>query len=174
MAQHNYEYLEPSDTPSTVPTTFQSSSDHTFNPGCAHNPMAIQCNQSQYPNLNHNFALPQFIAQHNCKDQEPNNTPIEEPTTPQVPSDHTFNLMCAHNMMRAQCNMCQYLTSLNKICTHNPSTSQVSQTNLSNSFVFPYPPDPGEHVLKRSSTSTGEQDFPVKWFQFIHQVLIQG
>ena len=31
---------------------------------------------------------------------------------------------------------------------HNPSASQVSQTNLSNSLAFPYPPDPGEHVLK--------------------------
>ena len=29
MAQQNYEYLDLSDTPSTVPTTFQSSSDHT-------------------------------------------------------------------------------------------------------------------------------------------------
>ena len=92
MTQHNYEDLDPSDTPSAVPTAYQSPSDHTFNPGCAHNPMTIQCNQPQYPNLNHNFALPQFIAQHNCKDQEPTNTPSEVPTALQVPSDHTFNL----------------------------------------------------------------------------------
>ena len=54
------------------------------------------------------------------------------------------------------------------ICTHNPSASQVSQTNLSNSLASPYPLDPVEHVLKRSATEVGEQDFPVKWFKFIH------
>ena len=39
-------------------------------------------------------------------------------------------------------------------CTHNPSVSQVSQNNHSNTAAFPYPPDPGEHVLERSVTST--------------------
>ena len=39
MAQHNYEDLKPTDTPSMVPTTLQASSDHTFNPKCAHNLM---------------------------------------------------------------------------------------------------------------------------------------
>ena len=62
----------------------------------------------------------------------------------------------------------QYLTLLNKICPHNPSASQFSQTNLSNSLASPYPLDPWEHVLKRSATEVGEQDFPVKWFKFIH------
>ena len=53
MAQHNYEGLNPTDTPSVVPSTIQASSDHTFNPRYAHNPMATQCNQSQYPNPSH-------------------------------------------------------------------------------------------------------------------------
>ena len=57
MAQHNYEGLRPTDNPSAVPTTIQASNDHPFNPWCAHNLMATQCNQSQYPNPNHNFAL---------------------------------------------------------------------------------------------------------------------
>ena len=48
MAQHNYEHLKPTDTPSTVPIAIQAPSDHTFNPKCAHNLMATQCNQSQY------------------------------------------------------------------------------------------------------------------------------
>ena len=48
MDQHNYEYQEPTDTPSTVPTAFQVSCDHTLHPECTHNLMAIQCNQ--YPN----------------------------------------------------------------------------------------------------------------------------
>ena len=51
MAQHNYEGLNPTDTPSTVPTTIQASIEHTFNPRSAHSPMATQCNQSQYPTL---------------------------------------------------------------------------------------------------------------------------
>ena len=58
MAQHNYEDLNPTDTPSTVPTAIQATSDQTFNPRCAHNPMATQCNQSQYPHLDYNFAQP--------------------------------------------------------------------------------------------------------------------
>ena len=39
MAQHNYEDLKPTDTPRTVPTTIQATSDQPFNPRCAHNPM---------------------------------------------------------------------------------------------------------------------------------------
>ena len=57
---------------------------------------------------------------------------------------------------------------MKKNCDNIPSASQASQTNLSNALASPYPADPGEHVLKRSATSTGEQDFPVLWFKFIH------
>ena len=55
MDQHNYDDQDPTDTPSTVPTAYQVSCDHTLHPECAHNLMEIQCNQ--YPNLNHNFAV---------------------------------------------------------------------------------------------------------------------
>ena len=51
MAQHNYEGLKPTNTPSAVQTAIQASTDHLFNPWCAHNPMPTHCNQSQYPNL---------------------------------------------------------------------------------------------------------------------------
>ena len=47
MAQHNYEGLKPTGTPSAVSTAIQASSDHPFNPWCGRNPMATQCNQSQ-------------------------------------------------------------------------------------------------------------------------------
>ena len=67
MAQHNYEDLNPTDTPSTVPVAIQALNDHPFNPRCAHNQMATQCKQSQYPNPNHNFALAQLMAQPNCE-----------------------------------------------------------------------------------------------------------
>ena len=67
-----------------------------------------------------------------------------------------------------QCNQSQYLTLTKQICAQNPSASEVSQTNQTNSLVSPFPPDPGEHGLKRSATATGEQDFLVKWFKLIH------
>ena len=55
MAEQNCEELKPTDTPSTVPTAIKATSDQTFHPRRAHNPMATQCNQSQYPNPYHNF-----------------------------------------------------------------------------------------------------------------------
>ena len=78
MDQNNYEDQEPTDTPIIVPTTFQVSCHHTLHPKCSHNLMAIQCNQ--YPNLNHNLALPQFLAHHNCEDLDPTDTPSVVPT----------------------------------------------------------------------------------------------
>ena len=168
MAQHNYEDLDPTDTPSRALTTIQDSRDQPFNPRCAHNPMETQCTQSQYTNPNHNFAPPQFMAQPNCEDLQPTDTPSAVPSALQASSDHTFNPRCAHNLMETQCNQPQYLTSLNKICAHNPSASQNNQVSLSNSLASPYPPNPGEHVLERSVTEVGKQDFLVKWFKFIH------
>ena len=82
MDQNNYEDQETTDTPITVPTDFQVSCE------CAHNLMAIQCNQ--YPNLNHNLALPQFLAQHNCEDLDRTDTPSAVPTALHAHSDtHT-------------------------------------------------------------------------------------
>ena len=106
MDQHNYEDQEPTDTPITVPTAFQVSCDHTLHPECAHNPMEIQCNQ--YPSLNHNLALSQFLAQHNCEDLDPTDTPSAVPTARQAPSNDTYNPKCAHNPMETQCNQSQY------------------------------------------------------------------
>ena len=91
MAQHNYEYLDPTDDPTTVPTAIQATSDQILSPRCAHNPLTTQCNQSQYPNLNHNFALPQFMAPPNSGDLEPTYTPSALPTAIQAFCDHTFN-----------------------------------------------------------------------------------
>ena len=96
--------------------------------GTPHNPMATQCNQSQYPNLDYNFAQPQLMAQPNFEDLVPTDTPSAAPTALQACSDHTFNPKCAHNLMATQCNQFQYLTSLNKICDHNPSASQNNRS----------------------------------------------
>ena len=51
-------------------------------------------------NLSHNFALPQFMAQHNCEDLKPTDTPSTVPTALQASSDHIFNPKCAHNLMQ--------------------------------------------------------------------------
>ena len=124
MDQYNCEDQEPTDTPSTIPTAFQVSCDHTLHPECTHSLMAIQCNQ--YPNPSHNSALPQFLAHHNCEDMDPTDTPSAVPTALQAP----------------------------KHCTHNPSTSQVKKSNHTNPMALPYTPDPGEHVMERSATPT--------------------
>ena len=115
MDQHNYEYQDPTDTPSTVPTAFQASCDHTLHPECTHNPMAIQCNE--YPNLNHNLALSQFLAHHNCEDLDRTDTPSTVPTALQAPSDDTYNPKCAHNPMETQCNQSQYPALMKQNCT---------------------------------------------------------
>ena len=117
----------PTDDPSTVPTAVHATNDEPF-----------KCNQSPYPNPNHNFALPQFVAPPNSDKLDPTDTPSAVQTTLQASCDLTFNPKCAHNLMENQCNQPQYLILLNKYCAHNPSTSQVSQTNLSNSLAFPY------------------------------------
>ena len=119
-------------------------------------------------NLSHIFALRQFLRQHNCEDLKPTDTPSTVSTFIQDSSDHAFNPICAHYPMATQCNQSQYLTLVKQICAHNPSASQVSQANLSNSWTSQYPPDCGEHALKKCATEIGEQDFPVKWFNFIY------
>ena len=96
MAQHNCEDLKPTDTPSTVPTATQASRDHPFNPRCAHNPMATQCNQSQYPNPNHKLALPQFMAQPNCEYLDPTDTPkCSTNCSPSLQGSHLQSQMCS-------------------------------------------------------------------------------
>ena len=47
LAHPNCEDLDPTETPSPVPTALQVPSDDTYNPRCAHNPMETQCKQSQ-------------------------------------------------------------------------------------------------------------------------------
>ena len=54
--------------------------------------------------LSHTFALPQFMDQHNCEDQEPTDTPSTIPTAFQAPMDDTYNHECTHNPMAIQCN----------------------------------------------------------------------
>ena len=99
-------------------------------------------------------ALPQFLTQHNCDDLDPTDTPSSVPTALQAPSDDTYNPKCTHSLMETQCNHSQYPILMKKNCTHNLSTSQVSKSYHANPVAFPYPPDPGEHVLVPSSAPT--------------------
>ena len=88
---------------------------------------------------------------HNCDDLDPTDTPSAVPTALQAPSDDTYNLKCTHSIMGTQCNHSQYPILMKQNCTHNPSTSQVRISYHHNPVTFPYPPDPGEHVLETSS-----------------------
>ena len=83
------------------------------------------------------FARVNQSKHHNCDDLDPTDTPSAVPTALQAPSDDTYYPI----LMKAN-------------CTHNPSTSQVSKSYHANPVPFPYPPDPGEHVLETSSAPT--------------------
>ena len=96
-------------------------------------------------------ALPKFLTHHNCDDLDPTDTPSAVPTALQAPSDDTYNPKCTHSLMETQCNHSQYPILMKQNCTLNPSTSQVRKSYHSNPVTFPYPPDPGEHVLETSS-----------------------
>ena len=96
-------------------------------------------------------ALPPFLTQHNCDDLDPTDTPSAVLTAHQASSDDTYNPKCTHSLMETQCNHSQYPILMKKNCTHNPSTNQASKSYNPHPATFPYPPDPGEHVLETSS-----------------------
>ena len=100
------------------------------------------------------FARVNQSKHHNCDDLDPTDTPSAVPTALQAPSDDTYNPKCTHSLMETQCNHSQYPVLMKKNCTHNLSTSQVSKNSHPNPVTFPYPPDPGEHVLETSSAPT--------------------
>ena len=106
------------------------------------------------PHQRYVFARVNQSKHNNCDDLDPTDTPSAVPTALQAPSDDTYNPKCTHSLMGTQCNQPQYPILMKKNCTHNPSTSQVSNSYHPNPVTFPYPPDPGEHVLETSSAPT--------------------
>ena len=82
-------------------------------------------------------ALPKFLTHHICDDLDLTDTPSAVPTALQTPSDDTYSPFL-----------------MKQTCDHNPSTSQVSKSYHANPVPFPYPPDPGEHVLETSNAQT--------------------
>ena len=100
------------------------------------------------------FARVNQSKHHKCDDLDPTDTPSAVPPALQAPSDDTYNPKCTHSLMETQCNHSQYPILMKKNCTYNPSTSQVSKSYHPNPVPFPYPPDPGEHVLEMTSAPT--------------------
>ena len=100
------------------------------------------------------FARVNQSKHHNCDDLDPTDTTSEVPTDLQAPSDDTYNLKCTHSLMETQYNHSQYPILMKQTCDHKPSTSQVSKSYHANPVPFPYPPDPGEHVLETSNAQT--------------------
>ena len=85
LTQHNCDDLDPTDTPSEVPTALQAPSDDTYNPKCTHSLMETQCNHSQYPilmkkNCTHNLSTSQV-----SKNYHANPVPFPYPPDPGEP-----------------------------------------------------------------------------------------
>ena len=100
------------------------------------------------------FARVNQSKHHYCDDLDLTDTPSAVPTALQAHSDDTSNPKCTHSLLETQCNHSQYPILMKKMCTHNPSTNQVSKSYKPHPVPFPYPPDPGEHVLETSSAPT--------------------
>ena len=146
------------------PNTWETLSESTKQMYIEHNKKVKLNNPTPYPSgskskpnptLGKPTPAPQQVHQHSqdepCDDLDPTDTPSAVPTALQAPSDDTYNPKCTHSLMETQCNHSQYPILMKQNCTHNPSTSQVSKSYHPNPVTFPYPPDPGEHVLETSS-----------------------
>ena len=146
------------------PNTLETLSESTKQMNIEHNKKVKLNNSAPYPSgsktkpnptLGKPTPAPQQVHQHSqdepCDDLDPTDTPSAVPTALQAPSDDTYNPKCTHILMETQCNHSQYPILMKKNCTHNLSTSQVSKSYKSHPVNFPYPPDPGEHVLETSS-----------------------
>ena len=89
---HNCDDLDPTDTPSAVPTALQAPSDNTYNPKCTHSLMETKYNHSQYPilmnqNCTHNPSSSQV-----SKSYHPN--PVTFPYPPD-PEEHVLETSSA-------------------------------------------------------------------------------
>ena len=149
------------------PNTWETLSESTKQMKIEHNKKVKLNNPTPYPSgsktkpnptLGKPTPAPQQVHQHSqdepCDDLDPTDTPSAVPTALQAPGDDTYNPKCTHSLMETQCNHSQYPILMKKNCTHNLSTSRVSKSYHANPVTFPYPPDPGEHVLETSSAPT--------------------
>ena len=84
---HNCDDLNPTDTPSAVPTAPQTPSDDTCNPKCTHSLMETQCNHSQYPIL-----MTKHCTHNRCTSHHTNPVPFPYPPDP---SEHVLETSSA-------------------------------------------------------------------------------
>ena len=149
------------------PNTLETLSESPKQMNIEHNKKVKLNNPTPYPSgsktkpnptLGKPTPAPLQVHQHSqdepCDDLDPTDTPSAVPTALQAPSDDTYNPKCTHSLMETQCNHSQYPILMKKICTHDPSTNQVSKSYNPHPVPFPYPPDLGEHVLETSSAPT--------------------
>ena len=92
LTNHNCDDLEPTDTPSAVPSALQAPSDDTYNPKCTHILMETQCNHSQYPilmkqNCTHNTSTSQVSKSYHSH-------PVTLPY-PTDPGEHVLEISSA-------------------------------------------------------------------------------
>ena len=151
---------KPTDTPSKVPSAIQTSGN---NPNDTPITVPTIIQTSVIKNGVKPDEPPQNVAPSHLKDPISTTTNLDEA----CPLDTSCNLQ-PHLDSPSLSSELQDNSSVDSVGVHSPSASQASHTNLSNSLVSKYPPDPGEHVVKRYATSTCEQDIPVQWFKFIH------
>ena len=91
---HNCDDLDPTDTPSAVPTALQAPSDDTYNPKCTRSLMETQCHHSQYPilmkkNCTHNPSTSQV-----SKSYHPNSVTFPYPPDPgEILTDDTNSII---------------------------------------------------------------------------------
>ena len=91
---HNCDNLNPTDTPSAVPTALQAPSDDTYNPKCSHSLMETKCHHSQYPilmkqNCTHNSSTSQV-----SKSYHPNPVAFPYPLDPgEILTDDTNTII---------------------------------------------------------------------------------
>ena len=150
-----------------LPNTWETLSESTKQMNIEHNKKVKLNNPTPYPSgiktkpnptLGKPTPAPQQVHQHSqdepCDDLDPTDIPSAVATALQAPSDDTSNPKRTHSLMETQCNHSQYPILMKKICTHDPSTNQVSKSYNPHPVTFPYPPDPGEHVLETSSAPT--------------------
>ena len=133
--------IDPTDTQNVMPVSYakRNISSHESSRQIQTHQVFARVNQSKH---------------HNCDDLDPTDTPSSVPTALQAPSDDTSIPKCTHSLMETQCNHSQYPILMKKICTHTPSTTQVSKSYHPHPVTFPYPPDLWEHVLATSSAPT--------------------
>ena len=72
-------------------------------------------------NLSNTFALPEYMVQQNCGDQEPTDSPSAVPTASHASCDHTLKLKCAHNQIDIPVQWTKFIhPSPNPRMTKNP------------------------------------------------------